>query len=80
MAKEWRYVNCDCCAGIMWGGEYPTECPTCNGTGIEGWILPSGHMFRYPGGPAMGSWPDGYKDAIDPESSGTSTALAKGGG
>ena len=63
---KWRYIKCDCCAGTMWGGEYPTECSDCEGSGVEAWIRPSGHMFKYPGGPAKGCWPDGYKDAVVP--------------
>lgn len=62
----WRYINCDCCAGIKWGGEYPTECDECEGSGIAGWVRPSNHVFKYPGGPAKGQWLGGYEKANIP--------------
>lgn len=52
----WRRVDCGCCAGIKWGGEYPQEC-NCNG----GWIalhVKSGRFAAYPGGPFVGRQTD----------------------
>lgn len=55
MDNKWRLAPCGCCAGIEWGGDYPQECRTCGGGGFV-YIRPSGHVFQYPGGPALGQW------------------------
>ncbi len=51
---DWEMIDCGCCAGIMWGGEYIRECNRC---ACEGWIAhhkPSGVLAHYPGGPFCG--------------------------
>ena len=55
MDKKWRVAACGCCNGLEWGGDSPRECTSCGGTGSV-WIRPSGHVFLYPGGPALGRW------------------------
>jgi len=66
MDDKWRHVACGCCSnGLIdtWGG-WPAECQRCSGSGVV-WIRPSGHLFRYPGGPACGmTTPDEYDTAI----------------
>ena len=56
MDDKWRTVKCLDCNGhgmyLNAGGE-PSECITCDMSGVN-WIRPSGHMFRWPGGPALG--------------------------
>ena len=59
---EWRVMSCGCCAGIMWGGEYPRTCPECDGGGSL-FVTPSGRLALYPGGPFRGSDPDAYAKA-----------------
>ena len=49
---DWEIVDCGCCAGIMWGGDYPRECD-CN-MGILYHHKPSGTYAIYPGGPFRG--------------------------
>jgi hypothetical protein len=57
---NWEFIDCGCCAGIMWGGDYPRECKYCGGSG---WICrhkKSGVLAWYPGGPFCGREP--YKN------------------
>lgn len=50
----WRIVDCSCCAGLEWGGEYPREHAQCGGAGVY-WLTPSGtRIALYPGGPFSG--------------------------
>ena len=50
MDNKWSEFQCGSCRrGLTsWG----RECPYCN----QGWVYirPSGHLFAYPGGPALG--------------------------
>uniref|UniRef100_A0A6H2A691 Uncharacterized protein n=1 Tax=viral metagenome TaxID=1070528 RepID=A0A6H2A691_9ZZZZ len=51
---NWQLIDCGCCSGLEWGGEYPKECKTCRG---NGWIYKhkrSGVLVLYPGGPFCG--------------------------
>ena len=51
---KWDVVDCGCCVGVKWGGEYPIECDRCGGSG---WIYhhrKSGLLSQYPGGPFCG--------------------------
>ena len=48
----WELIDCGCCAGIKWGGEYPQEC-NCN-SGMLAHHLKSGVLALYPGGPFVG--------------------------
>jgi len=50
----WERVDCGCCSGIEWGGEYPKECRTCGGTGGIALHKRSGLLAHYPGGPFCG--------------------------
>jgi len=50
--KDWYRVDCGCCMGTRWGGEYPEEC-TCN-MGFLAWHKPSNVLALYPGGPLRG--------------------------
>lgn len=50
----WIIINCGCCSGIQWGGEYPRECTHCDGTGSTWKHKKSGVLACYPGGPFLG--------------------------
>lgn len=50
----WTQVDCGCCDGIQWGGEYPRECQECGGTGVIYRHNKSGVLALYPGGPFVG--------------------------
>ena len=52
--KGWKQISCGCCAGLMWGGEYPRECKRCGGLGSLFLHLSSGTLAEYPGGPLLG--------------------------
>ena len=57
---NWDVIDCGCCVGIEWGGEYPIECNRCGGSG---WIYnhrKSGTLAQYPGGPFCGKV-EGYE-------------------
>lgn len=54
----WLSVDCGCCAGVQWGGDYPRECPHCQGSGVLALHVASRRIALYPGGPLCGSWPD----------------------
>ena len=47
----WDVIDCGCCAGIMWGGEEPRECPRCNGCGVIYQHRESKVVAEWPGGP-----------------------------
>ena len=47
----WEIIDCGCCGGIQWGGEYPRECLDCNGSGSYFRHIKSGVSALYPGGP-----------------------------
>ncbi len=49
----WEELDCGCCAGLEWGGNYPRECKRCNG-GIIFRHKKSGALALYPGGPFVG--------------------------
>ena len=51
---EWEEMDCGCCAGLEWGGEYPKECKRCN-NGVIYHHKKSGVLALYPGGPFVGS-------------------------
>ncbi len=51
----WWYIDCGCCAGLEWGGDYPRECHDCNGSGFVAYHEDSGALAEYPGGPFLGS-------------------------
>jgi hypothetical protein len=51
----WVEEDCGCCGGIRWGGEYPSECRTCCGSGVIFRHIKSGILAHYPGGPFIGS-------------------------
>jgi hypothetical protein len=55
MDDKWRVIRCYCSGGIVWSysKEGPDECDSCNGSG-DIYIRPKGHMFQFPGGPALG--------------------------
>lgn len=50
----WEIIDCGCCSGIEWGGEYPRECSCCKGNGFIYHHLKSGALALYPGGPFIG--------------------------
>jgi hypothetical protein len=52
---KWRTIGCSCSNGIRWSyyEDGPDECRDCIGGG-QIYIRPKGHLFQYPGGPAMG--------------------------
>ena len=54
----WQEIDCGCCAGIQWGGEYPRECASCRGSGILFKHIKSGCLALYPGGPFAGKEPN----------------------
>jgi len=53
----WVRVDCVCCNGLAWGGEYPRECSYCEGAGQYAKHVASGMLAEYPGGRAMGREP-----------------------
>ena len=46
----WDEIDCGCCNGIEWGGEYPIECRDCGGSGVIFKHRESGVKAVYPGG------------------------------
>ena len=50
----WQRIDCGCCAGVQWGGDYPRECSYCGGSGFIYHHLKSGALALYPGGPFCG--------------------------
>lgn len=56
-----KMFNCGCCAGIEWGGEYPSECRDCGGSGFL-FITEHDRIIDYPGGPFRGSRPGKFKE------------------
>ena len=50
----WEEMDCGCCAGIEWGGDYPRECARCGGEGMIFWHRKSRVLADYPGGPLRG--------------------------
>jgi len=46
----WELIDCGCCAGIKWGGEYPRECERCGGNGYLARHKKTGIVAEYPGG------------------------------
>jgi len=50
----WQEIDCGCCSGIEWGGEYPRECRACGGGGFVYHHFSSGVLAQYPGGPLLG--------------------------
>ena len=52
---EWEDVDCGCCGGIQWGGDYPRECGDCKGASHYARHKESGVIALYPGGPFLGS-------------------------
>lgn len=50
----WEEIDCGCCAGIQWGGEYPRECLSCDGSGVLFHHIKSGVLALWPGGPFKG--------------------------
>lgn len=53
----WVRKDCGCCAGVEWGGDSPTECSHCMGTGQYCEHMKTGTLALYPGGPLLGSLP-----------------------
>jgi hypothetical protein len=53
---DWELVDCGCCVGLEWGGDYPRECRQCNG-GVYARHIKSRVIALYPGGPFLGSEP-----------------------
>lgn len=50
---DWELVDCSCCGGLEWGGDYPVECKHCNG-GFYARHIKSRAIAAYPGGPFLG--------------------------
>ncbi len=50
----WETVDCICCNGLEWGGEYPRECKFCRGNGYYSRHIETGTLAEYPGGPFLG--------------------------
>lgn len=50
----WWNIDCGCCNGLEWGGEYPQECRDCGGNGYLAWHEKSHVLAWYPGGPLRG--------------------------
>lgn len=49
----WLQIDCGCCNGVEWGGEYPKECNLCNGVGVIALHIESEIHAQYPGGPFL---------------------------
>ena len=54
MYPGWVWVNCGCCGGVEWGGEYPRECRECEGSARYAVHLATGTAALWPGGPFNG--------------------------
>jgi hypothetical protein len=50
----WDELDCGCCGGIQWSGDYPKECDRCGGGGTLFRHRKSGALADYPGGPFRG--------------------------
>ena len=51
---RWRMLDCYCHFGVVNGYDLgPLDCTHCGGGGFY-YILPSGHVAAWPGGPFMG--------------------------
>lgn len=50
----WVMIDCGCSNGIEWGGDYPRECKTCDGSGYIAQHIASRTLALYPGGPFCG--------------------------
>ena len=54
----WQRLDCGCCQGLIWGGDYttgePIECSRCGGGGFLALHVASGRLADYPGGPFRG--------------------------
>jgi len=50
----WSLIDCGCCVGIEWGGDYPRECRRCGGSGAIARHDASKTLALYPGGPFAG--------------------------
>ena len=70
---DWRTIECGNCGGgevvsdyTMGGSDFlgPKECDWCGGGVL--WVLPSGHMFAWPGGPARGMDKLAYAEGVEP--------------
>jgi hypothetical protein len=60
---DWLQIECGCCAGLQWGGEYPRECLDCDGTGLL-WVSPKDRLKQWPQGPFLGSEPGRYRKEV----------------
>ena len=56
-----KSMECGCCNGLRWCGEYPVECSDCGGSGFI-FITEHDRIIDYPGGPFRGSWPGRFKE------------------
>ena len=50
----WEEIDCGCCNGLEWDGDYPTECSYCKGQGIKFHHKKTGTLAEYPGGSFLG--------------------------
>ena len=50
----WQRLDCGCCGGLQWGGDYPRECKRCGGEGMIFHHRASGLLALRPGGPFAG--------------------------
>jgi hypothetical protein len=64
MDDRWRRVKCGCIGGMVVGVEPPGEECNC----WDGWLYvrPKGHLFAYPGGPALGMAGEDYYERGEP--------------
>lgn len=65
MKDDWRVIDCYRCDGkrVIATWDVPDECPVCCGNGVI-WVRPTDHVFKWPGGPALGKWPGAYQMAM----------------
>ena len=59
---DWEIIDCGCCAGVEWGGEYPRECKRCGGEGYIFRHKKSIVLAEYPGGKFLGREPYRLED------------------
>ncbi len=52
--KGWEEIDCKCCNGTEWGGDYPRVCKRCEGLGTLYRHKKTGVLAVYPGGPFRG--------------------------
>jgi len=51
---DWWLIDCDCCGGLQWGGDFARLCGVCGGSSSVYLHAPTLRVAAYPGGPIRG--------------------------